>query len=414
MFYGLKSYIRLAVKLLARCDFKRLFTFGFPFEAMNRDVKLICVSNVFGGFGEGLYFYIFPLYILELKADPIQMGAAVSVLYLVSALTVVPGGFLADKYDRKKVIVFSWFIWMFTPLIYSFADNWVQIIPGEVLWGASMIGAPAINAYIVTSLGDKERVASVLASVWSTYTLSYIFSPAIGGYLATVVGMRWVLRTSFALCVISTSVLFFLNRQYASPKSDSSKSKSTFEFSHRRKILKWTLFFSAAVFVFYVSRPYVPSFLKDVASLDDFLVGVFGSVNFLGMTVLGIAFGRLGDKWKKSHVISLCLFLSAFSYLLLILSPMLPILLFASFLLGGSSTFGSLISSIVGSVAPGASMARWMSLPQTASMLAATVAPYLGGPLYVVSPFQPFLVGVLLFPVLALLAVSKFFRDETL
>jgi MFS family permease len=390
-----------------------MFTFGFPFEAMNRDVRLICLSNVFGGFGEGLYFYIFPLYILELKADPIQMGAAVSVLYLVSALTVIPGGFLADKYDRKMVIVFSWSLWMFTPLIYSLAENWVQIIPGEVLWGASMIGAPAINAYIVASLENKERVASVLASVWSTYTLSYIFSPAIGGYFVSVIGMRWVLRTSFVLCVISTSILFFLSRQHPLSKNTVPSTLGVSKFSHRKKILKWTLFFSAAIFVFYISRPYVPSFLKDVAHFDDFLVGVFGSVNFLGMTVLGIAFGRLGDRWKKSHVISLCLFLFAFGYSLFIMFPVLPILLFASFLLGGSSTFGSLISSIVGSVAPEASMARWMSLPQTASMLAATVAPYLGGPLYVISPNQPFLIGIFLFPILALLAVSKLFEDET-
>ena len=96
---------------------------------LNRDLKLIVLSNLMGAVGEGLYFYIWSLYILELKADPIYLGALISILYFISAITPIPGGFLADKYDRKKVVIFAWMMWATTPLLYSMATDWTQILP---------------------------------------------------------------------------------------------------------------------------------------------------------------------------------------------------------------------------------------------------------------------------------------------
>jgi len=131
---------------LKALDYRRVLGFGFPFEALNRDLWLTCLSNIVAAFGEGLYFWFFPLYIRSLQANPVEVGTVLSVLWGVSAVTPVIGGIIADKYDRKKIIIVSWALWVFTPLIYSSANFWPELIPGAVLWGGSMIGAPAANA----------------------------------------------------------------------------------------------------------------------------------------------------------------------------------------------------------------------------------------------------------------------------
>ena len=179
---------------------------------LNRNLLLIFFSNFVGAFGEGLYLFLFPAYILELKADAVQLGAVFSILNLASALTIIPGGILTDKYDRKKIVFFSWLVWAFAPLAYSLADRWSQLFVGAALWGASMFGAPAITAYVIASV-KKESVMSATSIVSASWTMGYVFSPALGGYLADVFSMKLVLHLSFILSLLCTSFYLFIASQ---------------------------------------------------------------------------------------------------------------------------------------------------------------------------------------------------------
>jgi MFS family permease len=147
--------------------YKRILAYAVPFGALTRDIWLICLSCVIGAFGEGLYFWVFPLYIRELHADYVQLGLVYSVLLGVSGLVGLAGGLLADRYDRKKLLLLGWMLWVFAPLIYSFAVVWPQLIPGAVCWGTSNIAGPAISAYVITAVTDKSKVASVVTFVFS-------------------------------------------------------------------------------------------------------------------------------------------------------------------------------------------------------------------------------------------------------
>ena len=141
-------------------DFSRLLSLAYSPKALTRDILLICLSNIIGAFGEGLYFWVFPLYVRSLHADYVQLGVVLSALMGFAALVPLIGGFLADRFDRKKILILSWTPWIFAPLIYSFATDWVQLIPGTFCWGVSMIGLPAVTAYVITSVADKSKFAN--------------------------------------------------------------------------------------------------------------------------------------------------------------------------------------------------------------------------------------------------------------
>lgn len=249
--------------MFGRMSLKRTLSVGFPFKALPRDIWLICLSNIIGAFGEGLYFWVFPLYIKSLNADYVQLGLVFSALYGVAALVPLPGGFLADRFDRKKILILSWTPWIFAPLMYSFAQNWTQLIPGTICWGASMIGLPAVTAYVITSVDDKKKLASVLSLVWSSYSLSYIFAPAVGGYLAMIIGMQWVLRLSTVFAAISTGIFFFLHSQHphkSETKIHQQSTPSSEEKKLWRKMLLWSGFYMIVTFFISIARPYVPTF----------------------------------------------------------------------------------------------------------------------------------------------------------
>jgi MFS family permease len=388
--------------LSRKAGIKRVLAYGIPFGALIRDVWLICLSCMIGAFGEGLYFWVFPLYIRELQADYVQLGLVYSVLLGISALVGLAGGVLADRYDRKKLLLLGWALWTFAPLIYSFAAVWTQLIPGAICWGASNISGPAIAAYVITAVTDKNRVASVVTFVFSTFTFSYIFAPAVGGYLETVIGMRTVLLISTLLIVISTCVFFFISSQH--PKHDITVNPHFLTPAEKkpllRKLLVWTCFFTLVTFFLSLARNFVPVFLSEQANLNEFTVGLFGSINFAGMTIIGIMMGRLGDKWRKSGAIAVCLILFTVSMIPILLVHDQTALLLIAFFYGGSAVTGSLVSSYVGTIAPEGRRGLWISIPQSLSLLASFAAPYLGGFLYTYSPFHAFVVSIIAMPLL--------------
>jgi MFS family permease len=352
--------------------------------------------------------WVFPLYIRELHADYVQLGSVYSVLLGVSALVGLAGGLLADRFDRKKLLILGWTAWILAPLIYSFAVEWSQLIPGAIFWGASNIAGPVVTAFVVTAITDKTKVTSVVTFVFSTFTFSYIFAPAVGGQLATVVGMRSVLYLSTLLIAVSTCVLFFIGSQHPL-KAKSDEDDSTVASAERkqplRKLLLWSFFLALTSFFFSLTRNFVPTFLYEQVGLSEFYVGLFGSVNFAGMTFIGIAMGRLGDRWRKSGAISISLLLFIVSMTPMLLFHNLAFLMFLAFVYGGSAVTGFLVSSFVGTIAPEARRGLWLSIPQSLSLLAAFVAPYLGGFLYTYSPYYAFIVSIAATPFLFIFSV---------
>ncbi len=386
----------------------RALSFGFPFKAFTRDIWLICLSNVIGAFGEGLYFWVFPLYIRQLHADYVQLGLVFSALYGASALAPLPGGLLADRFDRKKILILAWIPWVFAPFLYSFAQDWVQLIPGAVCWGTSMIGVPAVNAYVITSVDDKRNLASVLSFVWASYSFSYIFAPTVGAALATVFEMRWVLRLATLLCAVATGVFFFLHSQRPRKKEMISQIQPlTEEKKLWRRMLIWSGFFTATTFFVTLARPFVPTYLNNPVGLSEFYIGLFGSINFAGMTFIGITMGRLGDKRQKSTAIGMCLALYASSMIPMLLIRDPTALMFMAFLYGSSMVIGSLVSSYVGTIAPESKRGLWVSIPQTLSLLAGVIASYVGGYLFTQSPYYALIASIISMPFLALIALTK-------
>ena len=396
---------------MARVGFRRVLSFGFPFEAFTRDIKLICVSNFIGAFGEGLYIFVLSLYLLDLHASIVEVGAFFSIMYLSSALAPIPGGILADRYDRKKVIFVSWALWVFTPLIYYFSNNWVEMIPGGILWGASMLGLPAINAYIVTAAKDRTKTATLLATFISTWSLGYIFSPAIGGYLTDAIGMKQVLLITTLFSAVCTSMYLLISSQHAPRQTEHESTPQPISRDIKKRLFAWSVFYAAVLFAVQTARTLIAPFLTVTLSVDRFYVGVFGSINFAGTAFLGLLVAHVGDRWSRVRGILLCLLMHVSTVLVMLFTSNSAFLLFTAFFWGGAVTYSALINSAIGAIAPEASRARWISIPMTTAMIAAVVAPYLSGYLYEVSPYMPFSVSLIATIPVILLLLAKPFRE---
>jgi MFS family permease len=382
--------------------------FRFISELLTSDLRILFFANLVGAFGDGLYAYVLPYYMRDtLNASPVEVGILYAAANICVALTLLAGGFLADKYDRKKILILSWIGWAPAPLIFAFAGNWIQMLPGMLLWGI-LFSQPASTAYIVTTV-DKSKLTLTLTAISSAWSLGYVFSPAIGGYLAQTTGMQTVFFLASIFYASAGILLFFIRKQVPSRHMQQAqeKNQSKLQLLKNRKLLVFSAFLGAAMFAILLFRPFIPTFVADVYGYQGFEIGILGSFFFLGSAILGIALGRVGDKFKKSYAFAAALAFTAFSLVLLLLFGDFRILLVTHVLVGASYLAWPLMNAIIGSRAPETARALWVAIPQAVSMFGAIFAPYIGGVLYEASPYYPFIVGAAATLSLALVALAK-------
>jgi MFS family permease len=390
----------------------KILRLGFPSGVLNRDLKLIFASNLAGSFGDGLYAYLLPYYMDKtLNASSEEIGILYAVMILVAASTLFVAGMLADRYDRKKIMIAGWIAWLPAPIIFSFAENWLQMLPGMILWGF-WLGGPTGTAYIATS-ADRKKLTITFTALSAAWSFGYIFSPALGGYLAETIGMRMVFYSASILYSSAGVILVFIRSQHAKVHAQhlSDKRYSFFELLRTRKLLILSIFFALIMFTLMLFRPYVTPFLGDVHGYGNFEIGILGSVSFFGSAVLGILLGRLGDKTKKTFALTASMILCCSSLVLLTMSGNFPILIITFFIAGGAYVNWSLMGAIVSPLAPESIRARWVSIPQTVSMFSSFIAPYIGGVLYHASHYYPFIIAMMITPFLALLASTKLLEE---
>jgi MFS family permease len=381
---------------------------GLVSSGLGRDVKLLLACNLVGSFGDGIYAFLLPVYMREkLGATPAEVGILYAVTNLSAAATLLLAGVLADRYDRKKVMIAGWLSWLPVPLIFSVARNWVAMLPGMVMWGF-WLGGPSGTAYIITAT-RKEKVTLAFTAVSAMWSAGYVFSPAIGGYLAETIGMQFVFYSAFILYASACSILLLIRSQHVPKITEGSQEQhySLLELLKNRKLLRLSIFFASIMFCLMMFRPLVSQFLMDMYHYNDFGIGFLGSVSFASSAVLGVAIGRFGDRKGKPYALTVLLILCSVSTTLLVTLGNFQILVLSFIAAGASYTIWSLMNAIVGPLAPENCRARWASVPQTVSMFSSIIAPYLGGALYETSPYYPFIAATIAMVLLATLTATK-------
>jgi len=374
-----------------------------PIRSLNRDLKLLFISNFIWTFGFGLYNYVWPIYIRELGGTATDVGTVFSISFLIAMLTYIPGGILADKYDRKKLIVISVAISVPSVLIYSIATDWRQLIPGVALYYLSFIGVPALYAYISSS-AQESKATSAFGVTQSGLAFGMVLSPTIGAYLLAVSDARWIFRVSFVLYVFSTLTLVFMTKQ--NPRTNNqNKNISYLRILKNRKAALWTLALFFASFAVFLTTPYVPLFLEDRYRVAAVGIQILGSITALGMALLGIWIGELGDRWNKRGAFSFSLLLFSCSILFLLAFGQFPLVILAMFLFGISRIIDPIVYSALGFASPQEARGKSYSVYQTVEGIAWMCAPYVGGYLYQLSPNAPFLMAL---PLTAVLSVVSF------
>ena len=370
-------------------------------RSLPRDLRLVFFSLFLWTFGLGIYNYVWSLYLTQLNANPEQVGLVSSIGFFAAAISMIPGGILANKYDNRTLLIIGWAMSIPVPILFYFSRTWSDVIPGLIILQLSAFNVPAMNAFI-SALGDQKRMSSAFGAVYSAFPLGLVLSPAVGSLLLAWLSIRDLFWFTLALWTVSTIILFPLKRQ---PPREVDSKAPLLELPRSSRELTILAFLFGGAAAFSITSPsFLPLFLQDQLHLTDAQIQLLGTVQSLGSAVFAILLGRWAATRNPGSTIAKELMLVAGGALGIALagSPLLVVPMV--FLLGGARAPSYVAYSLLSNMREGKSRAGQFGFYLTFEQLGLVVGSLIGGFLYASNHTSVLITTSTLFIFLAALA----------
>lgn len=136
--------------------------------------------------------------------DGFAVGVVLALQFGPTLLLSVWGGVLADRYDKRRILVCTQVAMAVSALVLAVLDIggvvqlWHVYLLAFVAGCASAIDAPVRQSFTIEMVGRK-LLSNAIALNSMTFNLARIIGPAVSGVLITLVGTGWV----FAINVVS-------------------------------------------------------------------------------------------------------------------------------------------------------------------------------------------------------------------
>lgn len=354
---------------------------------MSRDNKLLAFALMWWGFGEGLFLYIEPLYLRELGADPVGIGAALSLAAVALGATHIPAGFLADHFGRKPLFLAGWGLGVLATLLMFLAPNLPLFVLALMLYSFTGFVISPIYGYAAEARG-QQSVQRAITLVSAGFWAGTIFSPALGGWIGQTFGLRYVFGVACAAFVVSTLTVLLLRAQ---PKTPAPPGQARYAALLRnRRFTGFLALMLAGLLAIQIGMPFMPNFAEDVRRMDVGVIGVLGSVSSVGIVMANVVLGQRMP--RRGFLIAQGLM--ALSMLLLLGVASWPGLAAAYFLRAGWFLAHNMGAAQVGRIVAPSESGLAFGLFETVTALALILGPLAAGPLYERSAMLPFQVSL--------------------
>ncbi|KRT13983.1 MFS transporter [Pedobacter ginsenosidimutans] len=252
----------------------------------------------------------------EFALSDAQFGLLTSVFLWSYGILSPFGGFLADKYSRKKVIIFSVSVWSAVTLWTGFTSSFEEMLVSRFFMGLSeACYIPAALALITDYHKGKTR--SLATGLHMSGLYAGLALGGLGGYIAEIWGWRYGFHVFGIFGILySVVLLYYLKdiKQATTENEAEEVEKETISLLGSVKILFKERSFLVLLFYFSVLGTanwlvygWLPTFLKEHfhLKLGEAGISATGYIQ-IGSFVGVILGGYFADKWflknKRSRV----------------------------------------------------------------------------------------------------------------
>ncbi len=292
--------------------------------------------------------------------SPQQFSFLVSAYSISAAVSGFVAAFVADRFDRKKILVFAFIGFLLGTIACGFAPTYHLLLASRILAGlfGGIIGAQVLS--IVADIFSYERRGVAMGSVMSAFAVASILGVPFSLYLTNIFNKDWhipfLLVGGLGIILVPLMIKFIpaMDKHIAvekrkDPPIDILK-KILNNPAQRSALIFSCLLMMGHFMIIPFINPYMEfnkGFSKDLTPMI-YLVG--GCASFIAAMFLG----RIADRKGKLPVFSLSVFLSLFMVLLITRMPTVPfsvVLVFFAiwfvFSTGRAVTAQAMISEVV-------------------------------------------------------------------
>ncbi len=362
---------------------------------MSRDLVLVSLSLMVWGLGEGAFFSFQPLYLQQLGADPIAIGAILGGYGIAQTLAHIPAGYLADRIGRRPLMRFAWIFGFVSTGVMALATTLPVFIVGMLLYGMTMFVVSPLNSYVTAARG-RLTVGRALTMTSAAYNIGAIVGPMLGGLIGETYGFRSIFAVAALIFGLSTVLIFFIKPQPVEIRSSLQKADKIF---NNGTYLRFMSLVFLATFAMYLPQPLAPNFLQNERGLSLVQIGQLYSISSLGVVLGNLLLGNL--EHRLGYLLGQVL-VGFFAAILWQQTGMLWYGL-AFLFVGGYRTARSLAIAQVQTLVHPANMGLAYGLSETITSSANIIVPFIAGFLYNQNPNIIFPVSLIMIT-LAILA----------
>jgi MFS family permease len=365
---------------------------------MSRDLIFIVIALFTWGLGEGMFLYFQPVYLQQLGADPVEIGAILGGFGVATTLSHLPAGYLADRLGRKGLLVAAWVLGLISTWIMALANGLPVFVIGFLIYGTTLFVLSPLNSYVTAARG-RLSVGRTITLVSAFFNLGAVLGPWIGGQVGDRMGLRQTYYLAGGIFILSTFVILFIRSQPVEWVPASKENSRWLNNPHYRVYLA-VIFL--ATFAMYLPQPLSPNFLENMRGLNLRQIGQLYSIASIGVVTLNLGLGQLPAR------IGFLLGQAAVGAFALILwrGSGLPAYSVGFFLLGGFRTARSLGVAQVRDLIPPEKMGVAYGLTETVGSAAVVLTPPLAGYLFTMDPSWMYSLGAGLIALSLLVSLS--------
>jgi len=246
--------------------------------------------------------FLVPLRAHELGADRFQVGLLFSVATLAGALLALPAGFLADRFGRRSMVIFSAATGGVSQLLIAYSGS----VPADDLWQiVGGLGGGAAQAALFASLADSVPSARLgRAMGWLTFAMQvgFLGGPALAGSLLAFTGLREALALTTVLYVLPLALSPLISGVRSEVRSWDLLTPLR-EMTRRRGFPAAVLALFAATIVWGTVQAYLPLFGKEALLISGQATGYMLAIQAVFNGVSRVPGGRLVDRAPRKGLI---------------------------------------------------------------------------------------------------------------
>lgn len=251
----------------------------------------------------------------SMQIDIAELQSATNFGYLMGIFLWIYGimspisGIIADKFNRKWLIVFSLFVWSAVTYAMGYANTFHQLYWLRAVMGVSeALYIPAGLSLIADYHPDKTRSLAIGIHMTGLY-----MGQALGGFGATIAAnYTWhiTFHTFGLIGIVYSAILILFLREKKSVAVDRSNIKNSTSVFKGLGILFINISFWVILFYFaipslpgWATKNWLPTLFAQNLHIDMAKAGPLSTITIAASSFLGVIFGGiLSDRWVQKNI----------------------------------------------------------------------------------------------------------------